>query len=70
MAGVMLAVSAEGNYSPDALRDEVHNLPGAPHVPWRMFAGYIDVSHQHEEEGSIRHAGEMKIWKIEKSLKE
>jgi len=32
------------DYTPEALADEVHDLPGAPaNVPFRQFAGYIPV---------------------------
>lgn len=33
-------------YTARALKDEVHDLPGAPANPgFRQFAGYIDVGH-------------------------
>lgn len=42
------------DYGPDALKDEIHNLPGAPTVPWRSFSGYIDVSAPAEKAGTRR----------------
>ncbi|CAE8645302.1 unnamed protein product, partial [Polarella glacialis] len=48
-----LAVSAvRAEYGAAALKDEVHGLPGAPAVPWRMFSGYVDVSNPGEPTGS------------------
>jgi carboxypeptidase C (cathepsin A) len=43
---------AEGDYGPDAMRDELTGLPGAPAVSFRMFSGYIDVSAAEEAAGT------------------
>lgn len=43
---------AASDYGLEALKDEIHDLPGAPTVPWRKFSGYIDVSAPAEDEGS------------------
>lgn len=43
---------AAGDYGPEALKDEITALPGAPAVAWRMFSGYIDVSAQGEAAGT------------------
>jgi carboxypeptidase C (cathepsin A) len=44
--------AAVNDYSPEALKDEVHNLPDAPKVSWRIFSGYIDVSAPGEKAGT------------------
>mmetsp|Transcript_53455 Transcript_53455/g.106383 ORF Transcript_53455/g.106383 Transcript_53455/m.106383 type:complete len:480 (-) Transcript_53455:181-1620(-) len=46
-----LLTSASETYGPDALNDEIHNLPGVPNVSWRTFSGYIDVSAPGENQG-------------------
>ena len=39
-------------YTARALKDEVHDLPGAPANPgFRQFAGYIDVGHSYPVAG-------------------
>lgn len=43
---------SSGNYSAEALKDEIHDLPGAPPVHFRMFSGYIDVSAPDEPPGT------------------
>jgi carboxypeptidase C (cathepsin A) len=54
--GLAAAASAEppaqDGYGPDALRDELKGLPGAPAVSFRMFSGYIDVSAAEEAAGT------------------
>lgn len=47
-------VGAWAEYSPEALKDEIHELPGAPVVPkpFRLFSGYIDVSDTTEKAGT------------------
>lgn len=34
---------AEIRYSSRALEDQVRHLPGAPHVNFKMFAGYVNI---------------------------
>jgi carboxypeptidase C (cathepsin A) len=49
---VVVGTSAAEEYGPEALQDEIHDLPGAPKVTWRMFSGYIDVSAPNEKAGT------------------
>lgn len=51
-SGLLAAAAAAGDYGPEALADEIHNLPNAPKVSWRAFSGYIDVSAPGEKAGS------------------
>jgi len=45
IVGIFLFVSCVScQYTEDALKDEISNLPGAPSVPFRMFSGYIKVA--------------------------
>jgi carboxypeptidase C (cathepsin A) len=46
--------AATSDYGAEALKDEIHDLPGAPAVSFRTFSGYIDVSAPTEKEGSRR----------------
>lgn len=39
-----LLVAASATYTPEALKDEIINLPDAPKVDFRMFSGYIPVN--------------------------
>lgn len=59
--GIASQTAATSDYGPEALKDEIHNLPGAPTVPWRAFSGYIDVSAPTEKEGTRR----MFYWFVE-----
>jgi carboxypeptidase C (cathepsin A) len=56
LLGLAAAASGEApagdGYSPEALRDELKGLPGAPAVSFRMFSGYIDVSAPGEAAGT------------------
>ncbi|CAE7821408.1 Serine carboxypeptidase-like 39 [Symbiodinium microadriaticum] len=42
IAALFLAAEVAA-YGPEALQDEITDLPGAPSVEFRMFSGYIDV---------------------------
>jgi len=57
--------AAASDYGPEALKDEIHSLPGAPKVSWRSFSGYIDVSAPDEKAGTR----EMFYWFVESQNK-
>merc|ERR1719162_1123239 len=63
--GLVTRGIAAVEYGPEALKDEIHKLPGAPVVPWRSFSGYIDVSASGEEKGTRQ----MFYWFVESQSK-
>jgi len=63
--GIVARAAAAGDYGPEALQDEIHNLPGAPTVSWRSFSGYIDVSSPGEKAGTRQ----MFYWFVESQNK-
>jgi carboxypeptidase C (cathepsin A) len=61
LASGVVAGASIVDYGTEALKDEIHNLPGAPKVSWRTFSGYIDVSAPGETAGSRK----MFYWFVE-----
>lgn len=43
VAGLALSSVAADEYTPEALADQVTDLPDAPAVDYNMFAGYLQV---------------------------
>merc|ERR1712216_41235 len=62
---LVVGAATASDYGPEALKDEIHSLPGAPKVSWRSFSGYIDVSAPDEKAGTR----EMFYWFVESQNK-